>query len=288
MLLNVSAPPERLSSTVDPEIIRLPEPTAVALLTFNVPAETVSPPINVFAPESVNAPLPAFVSEYAPLMTPPSVNVPALTVTVRFAPKVTAPVPKFKELVPLNVKSPLQVCAMLLANVNAAPERLSSTVAPAIVRLPVLNAFELLRFNVPAESVSPPLNVFAPDSVSTPPPSLVKEYAPLTTPPTVNVPALTVNVRLALNVTVPVPRFKSLLPLKTKSPLHVCALLLLNVKADPLVLSSDPPEIVTAEAAAPKALELLIFNVPAESVNPPLNVFAPESVNAPLPAFVSE
>ena len=101
-------------------------------------------------------------------------------------------------------------------------------------------------------------------------------------------PALTVNVRFAPKVTSPVPKFRSLVPLKTKSALHVCALLLLNVSAEPLVLSSDPPEIVNTEAAAPNALELLIFNVPAESVNPPLNVLVPESVSTPLPAFVSE
>ena len=117
---------------------------------------------------------------------------------------------------------------------------------------------------------------------------MLNEYAPLITPPSVNVPALTVTERFAPKVTAPVPRFKSLLPLKTKSPPHVCALLLLNVKAVPLVLSSDPPEIVTAEATAPNAFELLIFNVPAKSVNPPLNVFVPESVSTPLPAFVRE
>ena len=44
-------------------MVRLPVPTAVALLRFNVPAESVSPPLNVFAPESVNVPLPGLVSE---------------------------------------------------------------------------------------------------------------------------------------------------------------------------------------------------------------------------------
>ena len=214
---------------------------------------------------------------------------PALTVTVRFALKVTAPVPRFKSLVPLKTKSPLQVCALLLLNVKADP-LVFSIDPPDIVKdeAAAPNAVVLLIFNVPAESVSPPLNVFAPERVNTPPPSLVKEYAPPITPPSVNVPALTVTVRFAPKVTAPVPRFKSLVPLKTKSPLHVCALLLLNVSAAPLALSIEPPEIVNTEAAAPKAFELLTFSVPAESVSPPLKVFAPVNVSTPLPAFVSE
>ena len=63
---------------------------------------------------------------------------------------------------------------------------------------------------------------------------------------------------------------------------------MLKVKADPLVLSIDPPDIVNTEAAPPNAVALFTFNVPAESVIPPLNVLAPDNVSAPLPAFVSE
>ena len=63
LLESVNALPERLSNTVDPARVKLPEPIAVALLTFNVPTETVTPPLNVFAPDNVSTPLPAFVSE---------------------------------------------------------------------------------------------------------------------------------------------------------------------------------------------------------------------------------
>ena len=146
---------------------------------------------------------------------------PALTVTVRLALKVTAPVPKFRSFVPLKVKFPLHTCALLLESVRAPPERLSSTEAPEIVRLPEPTAVALERFNVPAESVNPPLNVFAPESVSAPLPDFVSEYAPPMTPSIVNVPALAVTVRFAPNVTAPVPKFKSLLPLKAKSPHQV-------------------------------------------------------------------
>jgi hypothetical protein len=48
---------------MDPAIVRLPVPKAAALLIFNVPAESVNPPLNVFAPDNVNAPLPDFVKE---------------------------------------------------------------------------------------------------------------------------------------------------------------------------------------------------------------------------------
>ena len=55
----------------------------------------------------------------------------------------------------------------------------------------------------------------------------------------------------------------------------------------PDVLSIVPPVIVKVPATVPRALALLMFNVPAVRVVPPVNVFAPESVQVPASTFVS-
>ena len=89
-------------------------------------------------------------------MTPPTVNVWAVVVTVVPAPSATPPVPKFKSLVPVNVKLPFQVCALLLESVIASAVVLSIVVPAAIEKLPVPKAVALLMFSVPAESVVPP------------------------------------------------------------------------------------------------------------------------------------
>ena len=87
-------------------------------------------------------------------------------------------------------------------------------------------------------------------------------------------------------MTAPVPRFSAFEPVKVKSPFQFCGLLLDSVSEPPLVLLIVPPEIV--KVPVPSAVALLMFNVPALNVVPPVNVFAPESVRAPAPALVSE
>ena len=94
----------------------------------------------------------------------------------------------------------------------------------------------------------------------------------------------TVTVRLLLMVTAPVPRLRSLLPAKVKSPLQFCALLVESVMAPPLVLPIVPPEIV--KAPLPRAEALLRLSCPAESVVPPLYVSEPPRASVPVPVFV--
>src|SRR5258708_36957459 len=55
----------------------------------------------------------------------------------------------------------------------------------------------------------------------------------------------------------------------------------------PEVLLIVPPLIINVPAAVPSALELSMFNVPALSVVPPVNVLAPDNVNSPAPAFIN-
>ena len=53
-------------------------------------------------------------------------------------------------------------------------------------------------------------------------------------------------------------------------------------------MSIVPPVMVNVPATVPSAEELLMFNVPALRVVPPVKVFAPDSVNVPAPILVSE
>ena len=89
--------------------------------------------------------------------------------------------------------------------------------------------------------------------------------------------------RLALGVIAPVFCVRLPVPVKVKSPFHAIGLEM--VIPPPLVLSIVPPAIVNVPV--PSAEALLIFNVPALKVVPPLNVFAPDSVHIPASCFVT-
>ena len=159
------------------------------------------------APLRISVPAPALVRpNVLPPIAPPTVRLPPFTVTVRLALIVTAPVPRFRSLVPVKVKLPFQCCALLLLRVMAPPLVLS-IVPPATVKVPVPGAAALLRLSVPPFSVRPPLKVFAPESVSTPVPAMVKLRLPPdspTTPP--NVRGAVVGLTVALPVSVVAPK----------------------------------------------------------------------------------
>ena len=101
-------------------------------------------------------------------------------------------------------------------------------------------------------------------------------------------PPETVTWRDATRVTAPVPRFRSFEPVKVKSPPQACGLLLDSVIDPPDVLSIVVPAEIVNVPPIPRAVALLMFNVPWFNVVAPLNVFAPDNVSAPEPAFVSE
>ena len=191
-----------LSIVVPPEIVNVPVPSAVALLMSASPVFSVSPPWNVFAPESWSAPPPVFVRPFAPLITPaietvlPFVSIVPVadaTLTARVAGEV---------IVPLACNVPPEKISWLLALPSAEVE---------------------FTFSVPAEIVVLPVYVFAPVRVSVPPPAFVRpKPTPPMTPPTVSVLADTVTWREALIETAPVPRFRAFEPANVKSPLQVC------------------------------------------------------------------
>src|SRR5438093_1080367 len=159
-----------------PERVQVPEPLLVSepvvvpmmLETLPLPAPVrVSPnvaPVIVPVLVRFSVPVPALVRLLAvvPLeMTPPSVRVLPLTVMVRVVPAVVpneiTPVPMFKLRVPVKVKSPFQVWALLLLSVIEAPVVLSM-VPPLMVNVPVPSAVALLILNVvPLANVVPPL-----------------------------------------------------------------------------------------------------------------------------------
>ena len=157
-------------------------PRAAAELTFTVPAERTNCPVFALAPVSVSVPAPALVMPKAvALTTPPTCRVLAVTVSVRLAPRTTPPVPRFREFVPVNVKLPFQVWALLVSSACASPLVLSS-VPPAMTSVPVPIAEfaedepPWLISNVPvALVVSPPVKVLAPPSFNVPAPVWVTE-----------------------------------------------------------------------------------------------------------------
>ena len=102
-------------------------------------------------------------------MAPPTVSVLPLTVTVGLAPRVTAPVPRFRALLPVNVKLPFQFWGLLLLRVMP-PLWVQSITPPEIVKAPAAppSAVALLTFSCPALRVVPPVYVLAPDKVSVP------------------------------------------------------------------------------------------------------------------------
>ena len=112
-------------------------------------------------PESSRVPVPSLVRLYAALtgpMAPPTVHALApLMVIVRLAFIITAPVPRFKELVPVNIKSAFQFIKLLLDNVTPAVVLSIITPVVAMVNAPVPSAVLLLMFKVPPLRVVPPL-----------------------------------------------------------------------------------------------------------------------------------
>ena len=153
---------------------------ALPPLNVNVPASTTVAPLYVFAPESVNSALPAFVRSNAPLTTPLIVTSLA-TVSVVAADSAAAPdnvnapvfVPSPKLSPPLSVNAFANVRALALSLAIFPP--LNTTVPPP-------NAALFPTNTAPPLTVAPPPNVFVPESVNVPVPLFAKLPLPLITP----------------------------------------------------------------------------------------------------------
>ena len=102
-----------------------------------------------------------------------------------------------------------------------------------------------------------------------PEPAFARLYPPVTLPPTVRFPALTVIVGLVVSETFPDPRSRfPFVAAKLKLEAHVWELLLVRVFALPLVLSIVPPLMISVPL--PMDPLLLITKVPVLSVVEPL------------------
>ena len=157
-------PPE-----IVPLIVRFPLPLIVRA-SLPPPVErlfVMSDPKTRVLPEpfTVNVPLPLILLKA--VTAPPSVSVlfVPLSVITRVPPapmpSVALPVPKFRFLLPPNVKSALSVIPLFVASVTTPPLVLS-IVPPAIVNVPVpiaefvLELPDALMFKIPAFNVVPP------------------------------------------------------------------------------------------------------------------------------------
>jgi hypothetical protein len=289
---------------VNPE----PVPNPDAAPTDKTPALTVTAPLNVFTPLNVNVPLPVFVRLVNPLTTLLKVTsddaasvVAALNAT---APE-TVSAPVFTASPNVTVPDKLNA----FASVRAVTPSLVNAVPDASVTVPVPNAALFPTRTVPAFTTVPPPYKFAPPNTNVPAPAFVSANVltpSSTTPPTFKTLPPTVNVNACPNVTEPVPKSKSLPPVKVIFPFHTCALFVVSTTADPNVLFNVAPP--TVNVPLPNAVALFTFNVdPDATVTPPvIPLLSPESVsdpaltavkppyakfpdntNPPAPAFVS-
>ena len=238
---------------------------ALATPRTSVPADSVVPPVKVFAAESVTEPAVAF--ESAP---PVSVaeTVPLLSVTLARSTEPPVSVP------PESVK------------VFASARAFRSNVPPETVIALVPKASTLEPLSVPAETfVAPEKPVFAPETVSVPPtPLIVSEPEPPISAPSETAEVAVTLIAVALstpvvpvrlpeeNVTVPVVWSKA--PRVSVPPPTVKAL-------------AEPSWLATPNARVP-ALTVVVpeyENVPAASS---VRVPAPDLVRPPTPETVPE
>ena len=136
--------------------------------------------------------------------------------------------------------------------------------------------------------VSPPY-VFVPLRTIEPAPVLVMPRLLLPSPmlpPTVKVLAVVVRVMLLPKVTAPVPRSRSLLPVKVKSPFQFWTLFGVRAIAPLGTLMVVPAPMVNTPL--PRAVVLLMFKLPLERVNAPDPEFVPERVTTPVLVLLTE
>ena len=127
---------------------------------MSAPCETVVPPEYVFAPISVNEPLPSLTSAPLPLMAPVKADAapPSFVVSVPM-PSATDPAPDRE---PTDWEKPAR-----------------SSVAPAATAVgPLLKAFAIPARSIPAPTTVPAVAVFVPKRASTPAPDFVSVPAP--------------------------------------------------------------------------------------------------------------
>jgi len=152
----------------------------------------------------------------------------------------------------------------------------------------------LVSVNVPALITVLPVKLFVPPKSRLPEPALVMPKAPPMLPPMVSAFAKTVIVGVnEVNVTAPVPRFKSLPdPAKVKLLLTVIRLFVETVTGEALVLSRTALALLSTRFPVPIAEAvplppLLMSSVPASTSTLPLVVLKPDSASVPAAILVA-
>jgi hypothetical protein len=193
--------------------------------------------------------------------------------------------------VPLFVPSPIVTVppsvSPFVANVRALVPSLE-TVPPLITNVPPPNAPLFPKYNAPAVTVTPPLNVFAPLNVSAPAPDFVTPNPPPNAPLNTNAFGLAGTVNVVAPPNVPAPLSVNA-PVFVASPIVTAPPIvnpLLSVRAVVESLESVVP-VAIVNTPVPKPAAFPTLTVPPFTVTPPLNVLAPLNVKTPEPAFVT-
>ena len=217
-------------------------------------------------PERVSAPAVSETEEKA--LLPDAAKVPPLTVT--------APLKVFVPLKLMVAEVPVSEARVLLpVSVKVVPE--AAVTSPIVPPVPT--------FRAPAFKARTPSIVIAPETVSVPLPALVRPKLPepSVSDPTERTLAETVAAKDCDRVAVPVPKLRSLVPVKVKAPFQFVALFA-KVSAAPEELSKTD-RAPAVSVPVPRASTEPRRTVPAPIVRPPLPVFVPESVSVPAPVL---
>ena len=230
----------------------------------SIPPLTVVVPEKVFVPPSVNWPSPALLMPKAPLTTP-FIETALSTLSCTLDARATAPaivnVPVFATSPKLSVPESCIPLFQLRAVVLSAEMR-----PPVMNTVPTPNAWVLPTRIVPLLSVTPEVNVFAPESVSAPLPFFTSDPPVPMIPPlkTVELPPAIVNA-LFCKFRIPAP----------STPPTTSA----------LESFSDPDAFTVTTEASDNAFPPESVSVPAFTVVSPLYVFAAVKINSSAPAL---
>ena len=233
-------------SRVPPETATAPPPSAVSAVAARVPAETVTPPRKVLAPERVTVPAEVLAREPGPVRIVETV--PALSVT--WATGIDPP-----------ERTPAARVTLLTRPVVV--PRASSP--PLMVTAPAPSAASLATARMPPVTVVPPVKVLAVSRVWTPAPDLLRAMPPVMEP-------LKVAAAEPPRVTEPA------VPVRMPVPAREAA-----VTDWPLTSTVPASAMVRRLAASPRAAALPRVTVPPLTATSPVKVFAPERVTAPVP-----
>ena len=246
--------------------LRVPNPKAASFPSLIVPPLRTTPPANVLAPLRVKMLLPVLSSAPEPetvpvkevLKEPASVSVPAARFTI--------PAPAIEE-------------TDSFARTFKRAASFTTTSTPSASAAPPDNE------SVPPATVTTPNAVFAPARVSSAAPVFTQSKSPESTPLMITGLSMA-KVRPPVSVAFPASVRVPMCALLPKATLPSRESGLESVLAVAPSLARRPP--INASVPSPSAASLPIKIDPAFKVTPAANVFTPESVNAPLPVFISE